>query len=122
MSGRMVSNHWAASMGALLNRGYVANPGVCVYLMKPISLQALYQHTNRILSSLVEQGIEEDFPRKRVGVKASDYSRHVGTGCPSSGNWGASMAERVGFEPTVPFRTTVFETVRIGHSRTSPYR
>ena len=30
------------------------------------------------------------------------------------------VAERVGFEPTVPFRTTVFETVRIGHSRTSP--
>ena len=30
------------------------------------------------------------------------------------------LAERVGFEPTVPFRTTVFETVRIGHSRTSP--
>ena len=30
------------------------------------------------------------------------------------------VAERVGFEPTVPFGTTVFETVRIGHSRTSP--
>ena len=30
------------------------------------------------------------------------------------------LAERVGFEPTVPFRTTVFETVRIGRSRTSP--
>ncbi len=30
------------------------------------------------------------------------------------------LAERVGFEPTVPCRTTVFETVRIGHSRTSP--
>ena len=30
------------------------------------------------------------------------------------------MAERVGFEPTVPFRTTVFETVRFGRSRTSP--
>ena len=34
-----------------------------------------------------------------------------------AGDW---LAERVGFEPTVPFRTTVFETVRIGHSRTSP--
>ena len=31
------------------------------------------------------------------------------------------MAERVGFEPTVPFRTTVFETVRFGRSRTSPF-
>ena len=30
------------------------------------------------------------------------------------------VAERVGFEPTVPFRTTVFETVRFGRSRTSP--
>ena len=30
------------------------------------------------------------------------------------------MAERVGFEPTVPYGTTVFETARIGHSRTSP--
>jgi hypothetical protein len=30
------------------------------------------------------------------------------------------LAERVGFEPTVPFGTTVFETARIGRSRTSP--
>ena len=30
------------------------------------------------------------------------------------------VAERVGFEPTVPCGTTVFETARIGHSRTSP--
>ncbi len=30
------------------------------------------------------------------------------------------LAERVGFEPTVPCGTTVFETARIGHSRTSP--
>ena len=28
--------------------------------------------------------------------------------------------ERVGFEPTVPEGTTVFETVRFNHSRTSP--
>ena len=28
--------------------------------------------------------------------------------------------ERVGFEPTVPGGTTVFETVRFNHSRTSP--
>ena len=30
------------------------------------------------------------------------------------------MAERVGFEPTDPFGSTVFETARFGHSRTSP--
>ena len=30
------------------------------------------------------------------------------------------MAERVGFEPTVPEGTTVFETARINHSRISP--
>ena len=30
------------------------------------------------------------------------------------------MAERVGFEPTVPYGTTVFETARFGRSRTSP--
>ena len=31
------------------------------------------------------------------------------------------MAERVGFEPTDRCRSTVFETARFGHSRTSPY-
>ena len=31
-----------------------------------------------------------------------------------------NLAERVGFEPTVPEGTTVFETVRFNHSRTSP--
>ena len=31
------------------------------------------------------------------------------------------MAERVGFEPTDPFGSTVFETARFGHSRTSPH-
>ena len=30
------------------------------------------------------------------------------------------LAERVGFEPTDPFGSTVFETARFGHSRTSP--
>ena len=30
------------------------------------------------------------------------------------------VAERVGFEPTLPCGTTVFETARFGHSRTSP--
>ena len=30
------------------------------------------------------------------------------------------MAERVGFEPTDRCRSTVFETARFGHSRTSP--
>ena len=36
--------------------------------------------------------------------------------------YGYSMekTERVGFEPTVPGGTTVFETVRFNHSRTSP--
>ena len=33
---------------------------------------------------------------------------------------GEHLAERVGFEPTVPFSTTVFETARFNHSRTSP--
>ena len=32
----------------------------------------------------------------------------------------ALRAEEVGFEPTVPCRTTVFETVRFGRSRTPP--
>ena len=32
-----------------------------------------------------------------------------------------NMAERVGFEPTVPEGTTVFETARFNHSRTSPW-
>ena len=40
-----------------------------------------------------------------------------GRECDFAVDW---LAERGGFEPTVPFRTTVFETVRIGHSRTSP--
>ena len=31
------------------------------------------------------------------------------------------VAERVGFEPTVPCGTTVFETVPIDHSGTSPH-
>ena len=31
------------------------------------------------------------------------------------------MAERVGFEPTDRCRSTVFETARFGHSRTSPH-
>ena len=30
------------------------------------------------------------------------------------------MAEEVGFEPTVPLRTTVFKTAAIGHSATPP--
>ena len=30
------------------------------------------------------------------------------------------MAERVGFEPTVPFGTAVFKTATINHSDTSP--
>ncbi len=30
------------------------------------------------------------------------------------------LAEGVGFEPTVPCDTTVFETVRFGHSRIPP--
>ncbi len=34
--------------------------------------------------------------------------------------WGAVMAEGVGFEPTVPFGTTVFKTVTIDHSDTPP--
>src|SRR5438105_4952235 len=34
---------------------------------------------------------------------------------------GQSLEERVGFEPTVPFGTTVFKTVAIDHSATSPY-
>ena len=33
-----------------------------------------------------------------------------------------NMAERVGFEPTVPRGTTVFKTVSFGHSDTSPDR
>ena len=33
----------------------------------------------------------------------------------------AIMAERVGFEPTDRCRSTVFETARFGHSRTSPH-
>ena len=35
-----------------------------------------------------------------------------------------STTERVGFEPTVPEGTTVFETVRFNHSRTygDPYK
>ena len=33
----------------------------------------------------------------------------------------AKVAERVGFEPTVPEGTTVFETARINHSRISPH-
>jgi hypothetical protein len=33
----------------------------------------------------------------------------------------ASLAERVGFEPTVPCGTTVFETAPIDHSGTSPH-
>ena len=36
--------------------------------------------------------------------------------------WIESVAERVGFEPTVPCGTTVFETVPIDHSGTSPHR
>ncbi len=36
-------------------------------------------------------------------------------------NWLIDMAERVGFEPTVPVKgTTIFETARFNHSRTSP--
>ena len=31
-------------------------------------------------------------------------------------------AEGVGFEPTVPCDTTVFETARFGHSRTPPQK
>ena len=33
-----------------------------------------------------------------------------------------NLAERVGFEPTVACATTVFETVRINRSRTSPHK
>lgn len=40
---------------------------------------------------------------------------------PETRNSQPLLAERVGFEPTVPFiGTTVFETVRFNHSRTSP--
>ncbi len=33
---------------------------------------------------------------------------------------GAEMAEEVGFEPTVPFGTTVFKTAALNHSATPP--
>ncbi len=39
-----------------------------------------------------------------------------------SGSSKLCMAERVGFEPTVPYGTTVFETARFGRSRTSPHQ
>jgi hypothetical protein len=45
--------------------------------------------------------------------------RHRSYSRPPKGS-AAILAEGVGFEPTVPCDTTVFETVRFGHSRIPP--
>src|SRR5580658_4465712 len=55
---------------------------------------------------------------RRAGSAVSTPSRAEGPARRDAGP--ALRAEEVGFEPTVPCRTTVFETVRFGRSRTPP--
>ncbi len=50
-------------------------------------------------------------PLHRSGLRSSTFPDPV---------TGDDVAERVGFEPTDRCRSTVFETARFGHSRTSP--
>jgi hypothetical protein len=61
-----------------------------------------------MLRSEEEANIQGAYPSAAMMKKDAD------------GHTKRGMAERVGFEPTVPYGTTVFETARFGRSRTSP--